>query len=268
MGADELECEESVLFQAVLRYIAHRRDGANTLVSLVRFPLMSVKDLGTLVAPSKLVSDADLLQLFLLASTEGAVGSTAFSRKPRVPREREIVIECWGAGGAGGKTGSFLDLSVHHLIIAFSDPSAGGAGGAGGYIQVKYCAQSKERLDITVGRCGVLSATSASSDRSGGGHPNGGHGYGICFVLVALSRSGDRSGSSAPGGGGGGSSHVTSSFLNNSVVVGAGGGGGGGGGHDSTGIGGGGGGGTCDGRVGRGGAGLFGGSSNIDACGD
>ncbi len=37
----DVACEEIALFQAVQRYVAHHRDGASTLIPLIRFPLMS-----------------------------------------------------------------------------------------------------------------------------------------------------------------------------------------------------------------------------------
>jgi hypothetical protein len=43
LSGDGVACEERVLFEAVLRYMAHRREGASALVPLIRFPLMSAE---------------------------------------------------------------------------------------------------------------------------------------------------------------------------------------------------------------------------------
>jgi hypothetical protein len=145
------------------------------------------------VAPSKLVPDADLLQLLLLVDSEGVVGSTIYSKKPRTPPQ-DILIECWGAGGAGGQH-SYGDLFLE-TSFWWSHPFcvAGNHGGAGGYVQVKHRVSASEKFNVMVGQGthsewpklllilkiegGTMVPLNASpTDPSiGGGHPNGGHG--------------------------------------------------------------------------------------------
>lgn len=103
LKSDQLACDEVFLFQAFVKYLSSNQD-AKGLVKLIRFPTMTSDQLAAVVAPSKLVPDDEMLQLFLYACGQGKAGIVKYPTKIRMsPTLSAIFIECWGAGGAGGQ---------------------------------------------------------------------------------------------------------------------------------------------------------------------
>jgi len=200
------------------------RDALGDVLSAVRFPLIDAVGLASDVAPSGLLTDAQLAALFLhqmrpfnLAVAEPEVAG--FSNVPRKPVSKEITLTMWGAGGASG---------MH---------ATGAAGGAGGYLRVRYALLPGDTLSIFVGQGGL--GDGGNSAMTSVPWPNGGRG-----------------GYNYKTGAGGAATFVRSSLHGDLVICGAGGGGGGTAAHAWS-SGGGGGGGTADGCMGGGGDGMM-----------
>lgn len=93
LESDNLVVKEVDLFLACLSWAKHNQkkkslqESFATLCPYIRFPLMSVAELSATVAPSNVLPQQVLLDLFIYVGSVKTVGQTQFRSRPRLEAE-------------------------------------------------------------------------------------------------------------------------------------------------------------------------------------